>query len=153
MSSGYTEYVHKYNIRLTTQSTQNNNSKCNQKYSTCHCAQNVKSALEEYNKIIGRKNEQSEYELSIKIHELINIKLLNGHYSNTKLLNDFFHLKYNHHINDNMNEFNLFYEFLSNYDNVLACDIICCKGYKRYYRNREQILNKIKCGSNQDDDS
>eukprot|EP01084_Bolivina_argentea_P215526 365916_1 len=121
---------------------------CNQDFTQCDAALNIKSVLEEYNKIINDKNEKSEYQMSTAIEELINKKLFNGSYSNVKLLNDFFHLKYNHNINDNAKQFNKFYKFLSNYNDTLSCDTTYCKGYNRYYRNREEIINQSEMKEN-----
>eukprot|EP01084_Bolivina_argentea_P056298 103067_1 len=116
----------------------NNLSQCAHAFSDCLSATNIKLVLREYNKII---NDSSEYELSNKVDELINKKLFNGKYCNLNLLNDFFHIKYDHKTNDSLNKLNSFYKFLSNYGDIL-CDIKYCKGYKRYYRSREQLINK-----------
>eukprot|EP01084_Bolivina_argentea_P253031 424924_1 len=113
---------------------------CNHKLSQCISAINVKAVLEEYSKIINDKNNSSDTQLSTKMDELINHKMLNNRYSNTKLLNDFFHIKYDHHTNDDAKQFNTFFKYLSNNEDVLSCDPTYCKGYKRYYRNRQQSV-------------
>eukprot|EP01084_Bolivina_argentea_P077331 140245_1 len=123
--------------------------KCDLKFEQCNAAKNIKSVLQEYSKIINDKTEQNEYTLSKKICELVNNKLFNSNYTDIQLLNDFFHLKYNHNTNDDAQQLNLFHQYLSDYENALFCDIQYCRGYKRYYRNREQLLNNIENKENE----
>eukprot|EP01084_Bolivina_argentea_P267058 453204_1 len=130
--------------------TQEINAQCNYKLSKCISARNIKSVLEEFNKIISNKHSKTEHEILNNINELVNNKFLNGLYSNVKLTNDFFHVKYNHNINDNPNQFNRFHQYLCDNDNVLLCDARYCLGYKRYYRNREQLINDIEHKQNSD---
>eukprot|EP01084_Bolivina_argentea_P028639 53200_1 len=115
---------------------------CNHKYSECASAVNIKSVLQKYFLLINDKTIPTD-DLPHEIDELIEKKMLNGKYSNIKLVNDFYHLKYNHDMNNNANEFDSFYQFvvMSN-ENIISCDINCCKGYKRYHRNREQIIKE-----------
>eukprot|EP01084_Bolivina_argentea_P011932 22344_1 len=122
--------------------SQETHDQCNHQFSKCISAQNIKSILEEFNKIISDKNSKSEHETSSNITELVNKKFLNGYYSNVKLTNDFFHVKYNHNTNENPNQFNLFYQYLCDDNNTLLCDSKYCNGYKRYYRNREKLMNE-----------
>eukprot|EP01084_Bolivina_argentea_P215527 365923_1 len=114
---------------------------CNKSFSQCSSALNLKSVVVEYNKIICDQNVSSEFEIANKINELINNKLLNGNYSNIKLINDFFHLKYDHKLNDDNNKFNSFYRFISNDEEFLLCDIQHCKGHRRYHRHRANLRN------------
>eukprot|EP01084_Bolivina_argentea_P296903 511423_1 len=91
--------------------------RCCHNFPKCPSANNIKTVLEEYNKIILDKNENVDcYILSDKMNELINNKLFSGKYSHVALMNDFFHIKYNHHTNDDPKAFNLFYKFLTDYD-------------------------------------
>eukprot|EP01084_Bolivina_argentea_P124077 219891_1 len=113
---------------------------CNNEFSRCNSARNIKSTLQKYNKVISDKHDTSERSISNKLYEIVNNKLFNGDYSDTKLLNDFYHIKYNHHVNDNTDNFNSFCKYLSDDNNVLACDPQNCKGYTRYFRNRHQLL-------------
>eukprot|EP01084_Bolivina_argentea_P276940 472647_1 len=117
--------------------------KCNQIFPECKSAQNIKAVLKEYNKIVAEK-ESSPFALAKKMNEYINHKCFNERYSTVQLLNDFFHIKYEHNTNDNANQFNTFHNFLSNYEDALLCDITYCKGYKRYYRTRDELTNLSK---------
>eukprot|EP01084_Bolivina_argentea_P301281 519719_1 len=84
-----------------------NANECAYTFEQCNATENIKSVLEEYKKIISDKNEPNECKLSNKIHALINNKLFNANYSDVKLLNDFFHVKYNHNTNDDPDKMNL----------------------------------------------
>eukprot|EP01084_Bolivina_argentea_P137889 242850_1 len=115
---------------------------CNLKYSNCTSAINIKRALTEYSKIITAKAISKENEPLTLMHELINNKLLDGRYTTLKLLDDFFHLKYNHNTMDSTIEFDKCYQFLTN--NIRnICDIKHCKGYKHYSRDREKAMEEM----------
>eukprot|EP01084_Bolivina_argentea_P199383 341162_1 len=101
--------------------------KCNGTFTRCSAAYRIKLILNKYNTITHLKKNQSEIALQNEINRLINSDLCSGQYSNVELLNDFYHLKYNHNTNNNPNEFNLFYKYI--FDNdiyVLHCDTNNC---------------------------
>eukprot|EP01084_Bolivina_argentea_P035324 65540_1 len=139
-----------FNQNIVRSNEATDNLLCDQKFTKCISADNIKSVLEQYNKIITDKNQKSEYQVANTIDELINTKIWNGNYSNVKMLNDFFHLKYNHNINDSATQFNEFYKFLSDYDDTLSCDATNCKGYNRYYQKRCIITNTNDSKDNDD---
>eukprot|EP01084_Bolivina_argentea_P070271 127768_1 len=64
-------------------------------------------------------------------------------YSNVNLLNDFYHIKYDHSTNNDPNQFNAFYVYLFNDDNLSKCDINHCQAVKRCYdrRNINQLTD------------
>eukprot|EP01084_Bolivina_argentea_P172067 298065_1 len=92
--------------------------KCNAAFSECPHAMNIKLILERYNKITHDKTYKSGNQLEEKSNDLVNNLLSHAQYSNVKLLNDFYHVKYDHNTNDDAQQFNLFYQYLCDYDDV-----------------------------------
>eukprot|EP01084_Bolivina_argentea_P256586 432042_1 len=123
-----------------------NQPSCSLTFSQCASAQNIRSVLHEFNKIIGEKHITTDVQLATK---LIHVKLFSGNYSNITLLNDFFHIKDDHNTNDDILQFNLFYKFLA-HDNDLTCDTRNCKGYNRHYRTRDQLLTQYESTKTED---
>eukprot|EP01084_Bolivina_argentea_P075872 137498_1 len=66
---------------------------------------------------------------------------INSNYSCVELLNDFYHIKYNHNTNDDSTEFNIFYRYLCGSE--LQCNIESCDGSRRYYNGRDINKNTI----------
>eukprot|EP01084_Bolivina_argentea_P017158 32045_1 len=97
-------------------------SKCHHEFIQCDSAQKIKLILDKYNKIVFDKNHKkkhkSDAELKNSIHKLMNNISSNGQYSNVELLNDFYHIKYNHNVDSNPKKFNEFYKYL--FDNDTA---------------------------------
>eukprot|EP01084_Bolivina_argentea_P280369 479471_1 len=56
-----------------------------------------------------------------------------------KLMNDFYHIKYDHNTNDNTESFDAFNQYLTDSNNSLKCDMSHCPSVQRYYRNRNQL--------------
>eukprot|EP01084_Bolivina_argentea_P122447 216988_1 len=110
---------------------------CDNNFSKCSSAQNIKNALIEYHKISNNQNTKDEPELQ---KEKID-KIFNTNYSDDKLVNDFFHVKYSHSVHDEPQQFNLFYEYLSNHDVVLKCEIQHCEIARRHYGRRKHHDN------------
>eukprot|EP01084_Bolivina_argentea_P028640 53201_1 len=129
--------THRASIASSASDDLGNITKCHFPLSECQSAKSIKVVLEEHNKIVTHKPELSEPELANTIDTLINDTLYNGTYSTNKLLNDFYHIKYDHNIYDDANEFNKFYEFLSSSSDALSCNIESCKEYKYHHRNRD----------------
>eukprot|EP01084_Bolivina_argentea_P299882 516961_1 len=116
---------------------------CNDVFIKCKAATRIKSVLEQFNQTISDKNEKSVGQLQENTIKLINNVLIDGQYSNVELLNDFYHIKYDHNANEDPDKFNLFRRYLFDNDNVLQCDVNDCKSMQRYYRQRDQISQPI----------
>eukprot|EP01084_Bolivina_argentea_P094803 170474_1 len=114
---------------------------CQDTFTKCSCCKRVKLILHEYNKIISNKKETTENQLQNETFKLINNFSSEKQYSNVDLLNDFYHVKYNHNTNDNPNQFNLFYNYIFDNDDVLVCDIEYCPSAKRYYNQNRRSYN------------
>eukprot|EP01084_Bolivina_argentea_P252162 423196_1 len=109
------------------------NKECNNTFNECSCANRIKLLLHQYATIILDENNKTHQQLQHDINQLMNKIVSNDLYSDVELLNDFHHLKYQHHINDNPNTFNLFYQYLFNNNVVLQCDINNCQSVQRHY--------------------
>eukprot|EP01084_Bolivina_argentea_P036127 66867_1 len=75
-----------------------------------------------------------------------NDPIFTENYSHLNLLNDFNHIKYNHHIKNEYKyakTFNIFYNFLTQ-DNLMKCNINTCECVQRNYRRREEKSNEIE---------
>eukprot|EP01084_Bolivina_argentea_P104873 187762_1 len=107
------------------------NQECNFAFVECKVANRVKNVMLQFNKITHANNDKSVDELGKESITAGNIK-----YDNVTLLNDFYHIKYQHHVNDNPNKFQIFYEYLFDNDNVLQCDINNCTSARQYYQRR-----------------
>eukprot|EP01084_Bolivina_argentea_P159100 277112_1 len=110
----------------------NQNEQCNGSFDQCISANRIKTLLNEQNNIIDNKQSMYDSQLQIKFNKLIN----SVQYSDVELLNDFYHIKYEHHVDDNNDEFNLFYKYLLDVDDVFQCDFNCCPSVMRYYNRR-----------------
>eukprot|EP01084_Bolivina_argentea_P107829 192761_1 len=109
--------------------------KCDKSFSQCINSNRIKLVLQRYDKIIDNKSDNAEQQ--ILQNDLINNILP----SNVELLNDFYHIKYDHNINDNTSQFNSFYQYLFDHKDVLKCDISYCQSAKRYYNQRNRSYN------------
>eukprot|EP01084_Bolivina_argentea_P313549 542981_1 len=118
-------------------------SSCNGQFMKCNAALKIKTILHQYNKIISDKKDKSLHNLEIETVKLMNNILGNGQYSNIQCLNDFYHIKYDHNTNEDQSQFNLFYQYLFDNDNVLNCDINYCQSVKRYYRKRGEMTHPL----------
>eukprot|EP01084_Bolivina_argentea_P088606 159974_1 len=108
--------------------------KCNLAFDDCKTANTIKNVLLNFNKIIRNKGDKPIYELEKDLNDVL--VTTSGINNNVKLLNDFYHIKYQHPVNDDPNCFQIFYEYLFDNDNVLKCDINECKSVRQYYRCR-----------------
>eukprot|EP01084_Bolivina_argentea_P252857 424575_1 len=111
------------------------NKNCHQAFTHCKHANRIKQLLKEYSNILSNKSMVSEYHLQIEVHTMIE----KNQYSNTKLLNDFYHIEYNHNTNDDPKQFELFYRYLVD-DNTFMCNINHCKTVQRRYK---RINNRL----------
>eukprot|EP01084_Bolivina_argentea_P306560 529756_1 len=115
---------------------------CEFEFSTCTSAIRIKTILNKHNRISSDKKAQ-QHDLKNQISNVMkNMLLSNSQYSTLDLMNDFFHIKYNHNSNDDPNQFNLFYAYLFDNDNVLKCDISYCQSAKRYYNRNKRSFQQ-----------
>eukprot|EP01084_Bolivina_argentea_P129434 228611_1 len=70
--------------------------RCNQPFDECESAKRIKLLLDQYQKIISDKKQQSDEQLKNSADKLISNIVWNGKYSNVELMNDFYHIKYDH---------------------------------------------------------
>eukprot|EP01084_Bolivina_argentea_P014691 27463_1 len=121
------------------------NQKCSNNFANCKSAHQIKSALNEYHKLVEHKeNKLSQYEFTNKCNILINKKLFDGRYSSLQLLNDFDHLKYDHDIHQNPWQFASFYKYLTGSECVSVCDIKNCVSIQRRYNKSNSRYTTIK---------
>eukprot|EP01084_Bolivina_argentea_P014519 27132_1 len=107
---------------------------CQLAFSKCNTSIRIKRVLNRLSKILSdKKEDKSCADLEAEANELIRNVLANGQYSNGKLMNDFYHIKYNHNTNDSPSQFATFYDYLCDNDHVLPCDITTCSSAQRYF--------------------
>eukprot|EP01084_Bolivina_argentea_P266586 452186_1 len=104
---------------------------CNKPFSACKSANRIKLILQQY--------DPSEAQLQDDTNNIINKIFPDTHYSYIDLLNDFHHIKYDHHTNDKTHEFDAFYEYLFANEDILKCEISFCVGATRHYTRRRYI--------------
>eukprot|EP01084_Bolivina_argentea_P104871 187760_1 len=100
---------------------------CNLSFDSCKSANRIKAILVQHHKITRVKKDN---------YEPVDIKC-----DNVELLNDFYHIKYQHHVNDDPNNFQIFYGYVFDNNNVLQCDINDCTSAQQYYRRRNIASN------------
>eukprot|EP01084_Bolivina_argentea_P077003 139597_1 len=114
-------------------------------FTKCPSAHRIKLLLSEYDKIIDDTSQIEEIDIQTKTNKLVNNLLSDKdiNYSNVhvKLMNDFYHIKYNHNINDDRTQFDEFHQYLTDNKNKLTCDMNYCKSVERYNRNRNKLLS------------
>eukprot|EP01084_Bolivina_argentea_P256210 431273_1 len=100
----------------------------------CNSFKRIKILLKQCDDIV---NETQLVDLATqnKIHDLIHHQLGQDVYTNTDLLNDFHHIKYEHGVEDDVDKFDHIFRS-SSYQN---CNISNCKYLKHHYRDRTQI--------------
>eukprot|EP01084_Bolivina_argentea_P262475 443875_1 len=114
-----------------------NEIECNDKnILKCHSAKRIRVILSQYSNILADKNTTPNNFIQKNIDSLINNKLGNAKYSNTKLLDDFLHLKQFHDINNDNKQFEMMYNYLIENNVVNTCDMNDCSTIRRHYRNR-----------------
>eukprot|EP01083_Nonionella_stella_P159496 520359_1 len=104
---------------------------CQHKLSPCNASLGIKRALKQFNAILSDKTVTSSAALEKKANELI-------HNANVQLMNDFYHVKYDHNTNNDPQQFTIFCGYLNDGDNVLQCDISYCQRVRRYFNRRYQ---------------
>eukprot|EP01084_Bolivina_argentea_P262473 443873_1 len=119
-----------------------NEIECNDKnILKCHSAKRIRVILSQYSNILADKNTTPNNFIQKNIDSLINNKLGNAKYSNTKLLNDFHHLKHYHDINNDNKQFEIMYNYLLENNTINACAMNSCSTIKRHYRNKNTQTN------------
>eukprot|EP01084_Bolivina_argentea_P262474 443874_1 len=114
-----------------------NEIECNDKnILKCNCAKRIRLILNQYSNIVKDKHKKSKNLIQKDIDLLIHNTLGDGEYSNTKLLNDFLHLKQFHDINNDNTQFEIMYNYLIQNNTINICDMNNCSTIKRHYRNR-----------------
>eukprot|EP01084_Bolivina_argentea_P014828 27739_1 len=113
-------------------------SECQEKDITkCTALHKVSILLNECNEIIHKYHQKTD--LQIKIQQLLDN---NEHYNATALLDDFLHIKYHHHIQNDEDQFNAMYDYLTK-DINLKCDVSKCYYIQLHYRDRTPLSNNI----------
>eukprot|EP01084_Bolivina_argentea_P096188 172928_1 len=90
----------------------------NQDILECLSLNRIKTILNTFNHSICEKTE-NHTNIIKKINDIFN-----DDYTTTELLNDFYHIKYHHKIDENNIEFNKIFKYLTN-SNVIRCDSTC----------------------------
>eukprot|EP01084_Bolivina_argentea_P183834 317163_1 len=80
---------------------------------------------------------KSNFNNTNSIHTIHNV-FVKYAYTNTKLIDDFNHIKYNHYVDDNNLQFAKMYNYFTN-GNHNMCDIIKCKCVDLHYRDRSKF--------------
>eukprot|EP01083_Nonionella_stella_P310861 1106300_1 len=104
---------------------------CELEFSKCDASIRIKRVLRQFDAIFSDKTVTSTARLEQKTNELINI-------SNVQLMNDFYHVKYDHNTNNDPQQFIIFCGYLNYGDNVLQCDISYCQRVRQYFNRRYQ---------------
>eukprot|EP01084_Bolivina_argentea_P271485 461985_1 len=108
--------------------------------SQCLSAQRIQIILNEFNKII-----QIQTHTYDQYSTLIENIFTNNHYSNTDLLNDFHHIKYDHNADDDDIQFQQIYTFFMEPIKDI-CQQKQCKHIQRHFLDRSKLINE--CTSN-----
>eukprot|EP01084_Bolivina_argentea_P264050 447146_1 len=125
------------------------NNRCHTPFTQCIHSTRIKLILERYNNIISDKTDKSDQQLQNEVNDMINnIIPADVSYSNVQLINDFYHIKYDHNINDDLNQLCSFHKYLFDNEDVLKCDISYCESAKRYYDGRNRSYNSSKDNTN-----
>eukprot|EP01084_Bolivina_argentea_P118194 209759_1 len=77
--------------------------------------------------------------------------VFNNDYTKSKLLHDFYHIKYYHHVDANNNEFDKIFHYLTKKN--VKCDIQKCNYIQRYYIDRTKLFNEYKSFNDENEDN
>eukprot|EP01084_Bolivina_argentea_P151888 265051_1 len=108
----------------------------------CKAAERIKIVLYQFTLI---KNNVTEPE----IRQLITDTFDNNYYTNTQLVNDFNHLKYDHNVDDNDFVFAKVFEYMTN-DKNMECDPNKCVHIRRHYKSESKLMNEYVVSTNND---
>eukprot|EP01084_Bolivina_argentea_P185094 319200_1 len=111
---------------------------CSKPFIKCSYASRIKSILQKYHKIECAEDIKTK-----------NNVLLNENFSNIQLINDFHHIKYDHNTNEDVNQFNLFNEYLfENKKNEIILPANRCSSSRSYYCRRNRRSNQVQENEN-----
>eukprot|EP01084_Bolivina_argentea_P106527 190588_1 len=122
------------------------NTTCCHLFSQCEYSRRIKSVLETYHRKTFDTPSKSPLQQTNQL-----ITNISPSYSNVKLLNDFYHIKYDHRTNDDPDQFIAFYQYLFNNNDALICNINCCYSATRYYDQRQINPPINDCSENVND--
>ena len=95
---------------------------------------------------IGKSNNGSEkdqnhnYNVRIQINQILDDMMSKHQYSPTKLLDDFYHLRSEHKIDDDDTRFDAAFDFFKECSPEKRCDITRCPLMRRHYRDRNCVF-------------
>eukprot|EP01084_Bolivina_argentea_P257421 433695_1 len=99
----------------------------------CTSVKRIAIILGTFNQIIDNKNDEFE--------KMINHLFVNNNYTNTQLLNDFHHIKYDHAVDFDEYKFADVYNYMNrNTDKI--CPMKRCHHIQRHYRDRTQLMDE-----------
>eukprot|EP01083_Nonionella_stella_P221287 790750_1 len=103
----------------------------------CPAINRMRVILQEFN--LNPLRHENEYNLLDKLASIFK----NNDYTNTSLLNDFHHIKYMHHADDNDDAFQKIYEYFV--DGIgSVCNEKQCRFITRHYRDRSILQNDYR---------
>eukprot|EP01083_Nonionella_stella_P106435 307227_1 len=103
----------------------------------CQAINRLKIILNEFNDDSFLQNERDDESTLIDTFESIFIQ---NHYTNTSLLNDFHHIKYTHHADDDDDVFSKIHVYFM--DGIgTACNQKKCQFIRRHYRDRSKFYD------------
>eukprot|EP01084_Bolivina_argentea_P025034 46584_1 len=123
----------------------NHNYICRYTFDTCQCINRITLVLQLYDTLIAHKPEITD-----AASKLLSKILPVGKYSNLQLLNDFYHIKYDHQINDDTNQFKLLYQYLVKSQEISKCE----NNYNarnRYHATRRNVIASLMKNENNRD--
>eukprot|EP01084_Bolivina_argentea_P219381 372099_1 len=77
----------------------------------------------------------------IELTSLLNELFINNKYTNTKLLNDFHHIKYHHKTDDDDKQFDKIHAYIKD-DATMKCDLKQCNHIERHHLDRSKLINE-----------
>eukprot|EP01084_Bolivina_argentea_P003496 6570_1 len=104
----------------------------------CLSVKRIKIILNTFNKTQSNKQQNNQ-----NIMNWIKIIFTQNEYNNTNLLDDFYHIKYEHQIDGDDSEFAKVHNYLL----VSQCNINTCKHFERYHRDRTKLSNQYYLNS------
>eukprot|EP01084_Bolivina_argentea_P256560 431999_1 len=110
---------------------------CNRSFVECECAKRIKSILQQYSKV-AFDNSKTDIQLQNEAGALVHKLPMKENYSNVKLLNDYYHIKYIHNANENSKQFDEFSKYLSDVGSY--CDPLHCKTVERHINRRNMTF-------------
>ena len=117
---------------------------CKLSFSECTQCQRIKNVLVRYQRAVSQLSEPDEIDQNCK--EVID-ELFDDNYTATDLLDDFQHIVREHHINDDHSRFDSCFEFMTNTEPQISCDISKCKAATLYFSRRRGRIDGVNSGN------